>query len=123
MGYVVAFDGGEKETDKAYMKAADQRGIPCAFVITGDAKVAYVGHPEEDEFEATIQQLVDGVFDMKAAVTAAKERKAREQASARDRKKAAKIREEAMRPIEGGKLDDRLDKTDEIAKLNPDFTP
>ena len=27
------------------MKAADQNGIPCCFVIGRDRKIAYIGHP------------------------------------------------------------------------------
>ena len=72
MGYTVAFDGAKKEMDKAYMQAADQLGIPCAFVITGDGKIAYIGYPDEEKLEALIQQVIDSKFDMKAAVAAAK---------------------------------------------------
>ncbi|HVP12889.1 MAG TPA: redoxin family protein [Phycisphaerae bacterium] len=123
MGYTVAFDGAKKETDKAYMKAAGQNGIPTAFVVTGDSKIAYIGHPEDKEFEATIQQLVDNKFDMKAAIAAAKERKAKEEAFMRDQKKAMKLMQEAQELIEDDKLDEGLAKMDEIVKLNADFAP
>jgi thiol-disulfide isomerase/thioredoxin len=123
MGYTVAFDGGKKETDKAYMEAAGAQGIPTAFVITGDAKIAFIGHPEDKEFEATIQQLVDGKFDMKTAVAAAKQRKAKEEAFMKAQKKATKLLQEAQELIEDGKIDEGLAKMDEISKLHEDFGP
>lgn len=43
MRYRVAIDDGGK-TNTAWMKAAGQSGIPCAFVIK-DGKIAWIGHP------------------------------------------------------------------------------
>jgi thiol-disulfide isomerase/thioredoxin len=119
MGYTVAFDGGNKATDKAYMKAAGQDGIPCAFIVTGDGKIAYIGHPADEEFEKTLQQLVDGKFDMDAAKAAAKQRQEEEEAMLKNREKMMKLSMEAQQLIEDGKIDDGMAKLDEIAKLVP----
>jgi thiol-disulfide isomerase/thioredoxin len=35
----------DRETYDAWMKAANQNGIPCCFVIGRDQKIAYIGHP------------------------------------------------------------------------------
>lgn len=43
MRYRVAIDDNEK-TDKAYMKASGQQGIPTAFIVQG-GKVKWIGHP------------------------------------------------------------------------------
>ncbi len=43
MEYSVAKDANGS-VGKAWMTAAEQRGIPCSFVVTG-GKVAYIGHP------------------------------------------------------------------------------
>lgn len=45
MGYTVAYDGAEKAMDKAYMKAAGADGIPNAFIVDKEGKIAYIGHP------------------------------------------------------------------------------
>lgn len=37
----------DRDTDKAYMEAAGQDGIPCSFVVGKDGKIAYIGHPME----------------------------------------------------------------------------
>jgi thiol-disulfide isomerase/thioredoxin len=123
MGYTVAFDGGKRQTDKAYMEAAAQKGIPTAFVITGDARIAFIGHPQDEEFEKTIQRLVDEKFDMKEAIAAAKERKAKEEAMLKAQEEAEKIAQKAQELIEDGKVDEGLAKMDEITKLNKDFAP
>jgi thiol-disulfide isomerase/thioredoxin len=44
MGYHIAWDNGRQTWD-AYMQAAQQRGIPTAFVIDRAGKVAFIGHP------------------------------------------------------------------------------
>ena len=35
----------DQDTDKAYMEAAKQDGIPCSFVVGKDGNIAYIGHP------------------------------------------------------------------------------
>lgn len=44
LGYVIGFDQ-TGTTQREYMMAARQRGIPCSFVIGRDGKVKYIGHP------------------------------------------------------------------------------
>ncbi|MDP1662541.1 MAG: TlpA disulfide reductase family protein [Phycisphaerales bacterium] len=44
MGYRVAFDAN-RAMSKDWMQAAKQGGIPCAFIVGHDGKVAYIGHP------------------------------------------------------------------------------
>jgi len=42
--YAMAWDEGNATND-AFMKAAEQNGIPCSFVIDRAGKVAFIGHP------------------------------------------------------------------------------
>jgi len=35
----------DRDTYDAWMKAANQNGIPCCFVVGKDGKIAYIGHP------------------------------------------------------------------------------
>ncbi|MGY8756745.1 MAG: TlpA family protein disulfide reductase, partial [Phycisphaerales bacterium] len=44
MAYTVAVDP-DRSTSTAYMKAAGQNGIPTAFIVDGNGKVAWIGHP------------------------------------------------------------------------------
>ncbi|MBI5834545.1 MAG: TlpA family protein disulfide reductase [Armatimonadetes bacterium] len=50
MGYAVAcdtFEGDEKtgQMAKTWMMAAGRNGIPCAFIINDERKIAWIGHP------------------------------------------------------------------------------
>jgi thiol-disulfide isomerase/thioredoxin len=45
MTYTVAFDGSAKAMDTAYMKAAGMNGIPTAFIVDKQGKIAWFGHP------------------------------------------------------------------------------
>ncbi len=64
----------DRETDKAYMEAAGQDGIPCSFVIGKDGKIAYIGHPME--LDDVLPLILDGKWEGKKsmdALTAAKD--------------------------------------------------
>lgn len=63
MGYTVAWDDGRKTAD-AYMKAANQRGIPTAFLVDQKGTVAYIGHPMW--LDIPLEQVVAGTWDSKA---------------------------------------------------------
>ena len=58
MGYRVALDrdGAMAET---WMRAAGRGGIPCAFVVDKDGKVAWIGHPMSGLDEA-VEKLLPG---------------------------------------------------------------
>jgi len=62
MSYTVAWDKG-RTTNKAYMDAAGQGGIPCAFIIDKTGTLAWVGHPME--MEIPLDMVVDGTWDSK----------------------------------------------------------
>jgi len=45
MDYNVAADGMEGTMAKTWMAAAQQDGIPTAFVVDQKGKIAWIGHP------------------------------------------------------------------------------
>lgn len=55
MGYTVATDDNRKTSD-GYMKAYGQKGIPCAFIVDREGRVAWVGHPMGD-LEKQLEKL------------------------------------------------------------------
>jgi len=75
MDYRVAMDnvpdgdvrGRNGAMAKNWMEAANQNGIPTAFIVDRDSKVAWIGHPME--MEDTLQKVVDGTWnrDVEAA--------------------------------------------------------
>ncbi|MEN9284088.1 MAG: Sporulation thiol-disulfide oxidoreductase [Verrucomicrobiota bacterium] len=67
MSYRVALDD-KSEVEKGYMavnwmQAAGQNGIPSAFVVGKDGKIAWIGHPAGLKSE-TLGEIVAGTFDV-----------------------------------------------------------
>jgi len=95
MSYRVAVDavpeGGKRDEGKmakGWVDAAGLDGIPAAFVINKDSKVAWIGHPME--LEKPLQQVVEGTWDIRAAAVAFKEDRARQRKLAELRRKLGK---------------------------------
>ncbi|MCW5777364.1 MAG: redoxin domain-containing protein [Phycisphaeraceae bacterium] len=120
MRYTVAWDDGRKTTD-AYMTAAGQQGIPCAFVIDGEGRIAWIGHPADGAFEKTIAAIIDGTFDAAAAREAAAKNANRAALSAEIERKAAPLVARLRKSWGEGKHDDALALADEIVALNADL--
>jgi thiol-disulfide isomerase/thioredoxin len=84
MTYRVALDlvpegGGSKgRMAEAWMVAADQHGIPAAFLVDTKGVIAWIGHPMELK-DKVIEEVIAGKFDLKKAVAEAAERAANKQ--------------------------------------------
>jgi thiol-disulfide isomerase/thioredoxin len=126
MTYRVALDSipdGGKANDgkmaKNWMAAADQNGIPAAFLIGKDGKIAWIGHPMNLK-EEIIEQVYAGTYDVKKA--AAEQEKAQAerkelQAKQGEISKHGKVLDEAMKNKEWDKA---LEAAGEIEKLLPE---
>lgn len=57
MDYRIAYDS-EGIMSRTWMAPAGQNGIPCAFVIDGESKVAWIGHPGSEAFEKAIDDAL-----------------------------------------------------------------
>jgi thiol-disulfide isomerase/thioredoxin len=77
MSYRVAADTNEGDMAEKWMKAAGQRGIPSAFIVDGEGRIAWVGHPMSKDFESSLDQIIQAKFDVKAFA----EQRAKERAS------------------------------------------
>ncbi|MCH2213435.1 MAG: redoxin family protein [Fuerstiella sp.] len=64
LGYTIALDD-DSSTWENYMTAADQGGIPCAFIVEQTGKVAWIGHPMN--IDEPLASVVNGDFDVAAA--------------------------------------------------------
>jgi thiol-disulfide isomerase/thioredoxin len=72
MAYRVAIDsvpkdakGSEGAMAKSWMLAASQSGIPTAFVVDKEGKIAWIGHP--GSMEEPLEKIASGSWDLKAA--------------------------------------------------------
>ena len=77
MNYRVAMDDADGRMAKAWLEAADQDGIPTAFLIGKDSKIAWIGHPTN--LGDVLKQVLAGTFDpQKAAAKAAADQEVEE---------------------------------------------
>jgi thiol-disulfide isomerase/thioredoxin len=65
MDYNVAVDDIQGTMSKTWMEAAQQNGIPTAFVIDQSGKIVWIGHPM-DHLDEVVGQVIEGKFDAKA---------------------------------------------------------
>ncbi|MDP6692927.1 MAG: redoxin family protein [Phycisphaerales bacterium] len=77
MRYTVTVDP-DRSTSRVFMEASGQRGIPTAFIINRDGKVAWIGHPMN--MDEPLEQVVNGSWDLAAAAEAFAAEQAQENA-------------------------------------------
>ena len=65
IGYRLAIDEGSA-TNTAYMKAAGQNGIPCAFIVGKSGLVEWIGHPMT--IDEPLEAIVNDSYDREASV-------------------------------------------------------
>ena len=68
LNYVVALDvkeGDSGKTAEAWLTAAGRNGIPCSFVVDGQSRIAWIGHPMAG-LDRVVEQVAAGKFDAKA---------------------------------------------------------
>ncbi len=65
MGYRVAYVGDRAKMSRPWMEAAGQSGIPCTFIVDGEGRVAWIGHPMS--MDAPLEKIVAGSWDIDAA--------------------------------------------------------
>ena len=63
LNYSIALDDNGA-TNQAYMQAARQQGIPCAFIVR-DGNIAWIGHPQY--IDEPLAKIVGGRWDVAAA--------------------------------------------------------
>ncbi len=113
MDYTVAYDGdrGSSYMAENWMAAAKQNGIPAAFIVDKQGKIAWIGHPM-DGMDEVLAKVVDGTWD--PAEHAKKEAK-----KASIQKQAQKIYGEMQAAHNDGDMEKALTKADELIALDP----
>lgn len=120
MDYNVAVDGLEGTMAKTWMEAANQNGIPTAFVIDGTGSIAWIGHPMA-ELEEVLDQVVAGKYDVAAAKQKAAEAAAKQAEMEKQQAAIQKDMGDVMQLLQGGKKGDALTKLDEVIGKYPMF--
>jgi thiol-disulfide isomerase/thioredoxin len=117
MDYRVALDAVPEKGDpnegamaKNWMKAAGQNGIPTAFIINKDGKIAWIGHPTR--MDEPLEKIVTGSWDLKTAI--AEHKKAME-----EQNKEQKLQEKLEKAVQSEDPDKILAAIDEVTKELP----
>lgn len=119
MTYRVALDQVDSSTNAqngkmavAWMNASDSRGIPTAFLIDKEGKIAWIGHPMQLE-DTIIEQVLAGTYDIKkAAADREKEQKSMDELK--------KLSRELNANMENKDWDKAQATISQIEKLLPD---
>lgn len=118
MDYNVAVDGSSGVMGKTWMDAADQHGIPTAFVVGKDSTINWIGHPMVG-LDEVLGQVIADKFDVKSF--AEKQAKAQE-AQAKAREEQSKL-QELLAPvgalIQSGKTKEGIAELDKVIAAHP----
>ncbi|MEM1098346.1 MAG: redoxin family protein [Planctomycetota bacterium] len=102
MTYRVALDRDDQMAE-TWMKAADQNGIPAAFIVDRAGKIAWIGHPMG--MDQPLAEIVAGTYDPEAAAT--------------QQAKLQAIEQQIGEAMEAGDVDKAVALMDEAAALLP----
>lgn len=127
MTYRVATDDKSTIKDgamaKNWMEAAEQEGIPTAFVVNKSGKIAWIGHPSELK-EPMLEAVLADKFDIEKAKKDAAEAKTKAAAEAAEaEKKAGPLRDASRKlgtAIQGKKWDEAEVALTELEQLVPE---
>jgi thiol-disulfide isomerase/thioredoxin len=70
MAYRVALDDAQGSMMKTWFAAAGQKGIPSAFIINKDGRIAWIGHPMQ--MDGPLEQILTDKYDLEAAIARAR---------------------------------------------------
>lgn len=109
MAYTVAWDK-DQTTKEAYFAAAGQGGIPCAFLVDQNGKIAYIGHPMA--MDKVLDDVVNKKHDIAALAESYKKKVANE-------KKIEALQQEFSTAFEGEDWPKSLAAADKLIALDP----
>ncbi len=111
----------DRDTDKAFMEASEQNGIPCSFVIDKAGKIAYIGHPME--LDEVLPKVVAGTWkgkeDVDALAAASKELDSIMSGAEREATKEMPEGSDQLREARSKAAADALPKLAEFEKGHP----
>lgn len=71
MDYTIAYDADRKMAE-TWLRAAGKNGIPCAFIVDHEGKIAWIGNPLDKTFDGEVEKALKGSKGMKSTTDAAK---------------------------------------------------
>lgn len=91
MRYNIVLDDANDTIAKTWMTAAGRNGIPCAFIVNEEGRIAWIGHPAA--MDKPLEQIVAKTWDLNAfKVTFEKEAAAAREAAKKNAEMQAKMK-------------------------------
>lgn len=118
MGYTVAYDGKAGKMDKTYMKAAGQNGIPAAFIVDGEGRIAWIGHPMG--LDPVLEEVASGKWNIDKARADAKKAEEEEAKRVEAMAKAQPIIERIRTAMGEENWDAAAKAMDDLYNLDPE---
>lgn len=119
MEYRVAIDAKDPKSEedngimaRTWLEASYQEGIPASFIVNGEGKIAWIGHPME--LDEPLEQIIAGKWDLAAATKAFK-------AEIETTKAAKALDEELEKAMEAGKPEQIVKVLETAFAKNPDL--
>jgi thiol-disulfide isomerase/thioredoxin len=119
MAYRVAIDAvpegkasNEGAMSKGWMQASGQAGIPSAFIVAGDGKIYWIGHPME--MDEPLEKISSGSWDLKIAM--ADNQRAKEEVT-----KVQKLQNDFGKAVQSGDSKKVIEAADAAIQFKPMF--
>ena len=104
MDYRVAMDDVANNSDgkmaKNWFEAAGQKGIPTAFIINKEGKIAWIGHPAS--MDGPLEQITEGSWNLTAAIAQSRNKNVGSRRGWLDRLSPRSVRRSASCPETAG---------------------
>ena len=115
MDYTVAADGKNATMAKTWMAAAGQNGIPAAFIVDQQGRIAWIGHPMA-ELDEVLAKVVDKSWDIEAA-------KAKAAKAAQEEAEMAELVKPLESALATGDPNIIIQEADKLIAKKPDMEP
>ena len=112
--YNLVCDDADANTNVSYMEAANRQGIPCAFLISREGNVEWIGHPME--LDEPLEKVVAGTWDREAEMIAAEKKRAEDEKKQELLQKHGQDYETAMRTQDFEKALKAIEGLEEITE-------
>lgn len=122
MDYNVATEGPGTYMANNWMKASGSSGIPTAFIVDKQGKVAWIGHPMSGLGEA-LDQVISGKLDLAKARKARASENSQQDAQAKLQAEMGKKMAPIMKAMQAKKFQVASDEADKVIKSDPKLAP
>src|SRR5690606_29421582 len=108
-------DGKNATMAKTWMAAAGQNGIPAAFIVDQQGRIAWIGHPMA-ELDEVLAKVVDKSWDIEAA-------KAKAAKAAQEEAEMAELVKPLESALATGDPNIIIQEADKLIAKKPDMEP